>query len=197
MKSLVLALAFGLVACSPRTIVVRAPADQDVAVETGLRHTHFAQELGCTAVDVGTGILITAKHCVDGEEQGLGSQSSAGMVIYISPVLDFALLFDSARMNHPVPAMRAPKLGEHVYAIGFPVQLSTKEQKLTVTDGIMAGPDDGEGHLRFTAPIYFGNSGGGVWAEDGALIGISVSGFLSLPGMNYLVSVADVEPWIP
>lgn len=197
MKAVALALALGLAACAPRTIVVRAPSDQDVAVETGLKHTVFAKSLGCTAVDIGTGILITAKHCVDGEEQGLGSQSDAGMVIYISPDLDFALLFDSSRMDQPRPVLRAPRIGEHVYAIGYPAQLATKKQALTVTDGVMAGPDDGEGHLRFTAPIYFGNSGGGVWGEDGALVGISVSGFLNIPGMNFLVSAADVERWIP
>jgi S1-C subfamily serine protease len=194
-KALVLALALGLASCAPRTLVVRAPADTDVAVATGLRHTVFADKLGCSAIDVGRGIVVTAKHCVDHLE--LGGETEAGMVIYMSPDLDFALLFDAGRLQNPRPAIRAPRLGEHIYAIGYPVQLATKEQELTVTDGIVCGPGDGEGHLRITAPIYYGNSGGGLWAEDGAFVGVTVSGFLEMPGMNFVVSAADVEPWIP
>lgn len=195
MSRLALALALGLAACTPRTLVVRAPADTDVAVATGLRHTVFAKKLGCSAIDVGRGVLVTAKHCVD--EMELGDETESGMIIYVSPDPDFALLFDTARLDNPRPAIRAPKLGEHVYAIGYPVQLATKTQELTVTDGVMCGPGDGNGSLRFTAPIYFGNSGGGVWAEDGSFVGVSVAGFLEMPGMNFLVSAADVEPWIP
>lgn len=195
MKSLGLALALGLAACAPSAIVVRAPADVDVAVETGLKHTVFAKELGCSAVDVGRGVVVTAKHCVDDHE--LGQETGSGMIIYVSPTLDFALLFDTARLDNPRPRLRGPRLGEHLYAIGYPVQLATKKQELTVTDGILCGPDGGEGHLRFSTPIFYGNSGGGVWAEDGSFVGISVSGFLEMPGMNFLVSSADMEQWIP
>lgn len=195
MKPLVLALALGLAACSPRTLVVRAPAEQDVAVETGMKHTVFAEKLGCSAIDIGRGVVVTAEHCVD--HLALGDETGAGMIIYVSRDRDFALLFDVARLDNPRPTIRAPRLGEHVYAIGYPVQLATKKQALTVTDGIVAGPDDGEGHLRITAPVYYGNSGGGLWAEDGAFVGVTVSGFLEMPGMNFVVSAADVEPWIP
>lgn len=196
MKGLLLALALVLGGCT-RTVVLAVPAPVDVAVETGLKHTIFAKTAGCTAVDIGRGIVATARHCVqnaDGEASDVGD---LGMVIYVSPDLDFALLFDAARLENERPRMRAPRLGEHLYAIGYPVQLATKKQQLTVTDGVLCGPEDGEGALRFTAPIYFGNSGGGVWAEDGSLVGLSVSGFLEMPGMNFLVSAGDITPWVP
>ncbi len=196
MKAVVVALALVLASCAPRTLVVRAPAEQDVAVATGLRHTlHLPTVSGCTGVDVGRGIVVTAKHCVD--ELELGAETEAGMLIYMSPTLDFALLFDTGRLSNERPAMRAPRLGEHIYAIGYPVQLATRKQALTVTDGIVCGPDDGEGHMRISAPLYYGNSGGGLWAEDGSFVGVTVSGFLEMPGMTFVVSAADVEPWIP
>lgn len=200
MKRCVVALALALAACAPRTIVVAAPSRTDVAVATGLKHTVFVEEMGCTAVDVGRGFVVTAKHCVDDEEtqdDGLGRQYKAGLVVYVHKDLDFAILFDAGRLENKQPRLRAPRLGEHVYAIGYPVQVVTEKQALTVTDGIMCGPDDGEGHARFTAPIYYGNSGGGVWAEDGALIGISVSGVLAMPGMNFLVPADEIQTWLP
>jgi S1-C subfamily serine protease len=72
-------------------------------------------------------------------------------------------------------AIRQSRVGEHIYVVGFPVQLSTGKQALTVTDGVVAGPINGDGEVRITAPVYFGNSGGGVWGDDGALIGIAVN----------------------
>lgn len=163
---------------------------QNVAVVVSLRHTRFMPDPGCTAVDIGGGRVVTAKHCVD--EVDIGAKTAIGVLTYRDPDHDFAFLVNQEWVKHPAANLRAPILGEHVYAVGYPMQLSTDTQELTVTDGVVCGPSDEEGHLRFTAPIYFGNSGGGVWAEDGSLVGISVSGFLEMPGMNFMVSAEDV-----
>ncbi len=114
------------------------------------------------------------------------------MLVYKSPKFDFAVLVNQDWVKHPGVELRPPRLGEHVYTMGYPNQLATDTQELTVTDGVAAGPIDEEGHLRITAPIYFGNSGGGCWGEDGALLGITVSGFVELPGMNFMVSAEDI-----
>lgn len=168
----------------------------DVAVVTALKHTQFFKEAGCTAVDIGYGRVVTAKHCVEDEnpkkDWDVGEKTSMGVVTYISPKLDFAILVNQAWIKHPGVSLRPPRLGEHVYTVGYPVQLSTKTQELTVTDGVAAGPIDEEGNLRITAPIYYGNSGGGCWAEDGSLVGLTVNGYLQMPGMNYMVSAEDI-----
>lgn len=163
---------------------------------TALKHTKFFKEAGCTAVDIGYGRVVTAKHCVEDEDPerdwAVGESTSMGVLVYKSPELDFAVLINQDWLKNPGVELRAPRLGEHVYAVGYPVQLATDTQELTVTDGVAAGPIDEEGYLRITAPIYFGNSGGGCWAEDGSLLGITVSGYIRLPGMNYMVSAEDL-----
>jgi S1-C subfamily serine protease len=115
-----------------------------------------------------------------------------GILVFKSPKLDFAVFVNQEWLKHPNLELRNPRLGEHVYTVGYPLQLATGDQELTVTDGVAAGPLDEDGYLRITAPIYFGNSGGGCWAEDGSLLGITVSGFLGMPGMNYMVGAEDL-----
>lgn len=191
---LVLLAGCNLLAPQPAPPAVSPPPN--VAVVTALKHTQFFAEAGCTAVDIGYGRVVTAKHCVEDDDPernwDIGAATSVGVLTYKSPEFDFAVLVNQDWVKHPVVDLRAPRLGEHVYAVGYPVQLATDKQELTVTDGVAAGPFDEEGHLRITAPIYFGNSGGGCWAEDGSLLGITVSGYLSMPGMNYVVSAEDV-----
>jgi S1-C subfamily serine protease len=197
-RAAVLALALFLGACgfSARTEVVEAPERADVAVVAALKHTVYWKQAGCTAVDLGGGRVVTAKHCVEDEDPALnfpvGTKTDIGTVVFKSADRDFAVLINQDWVKHAAPAMRNPRLGEHLYAVGYPLQLSTKTQELTVTDGVAAGPLSDEGTLRITAPIYFGNSGGGAWAEDGSFLGVTVSGFLELPGMNYMVGAEDV-----
>jgi S1-C subfamily serine protease len=189
-------LVAGLVAALLGTGVAHAPAPVAVApVARALRHTVFAEDLGCTAVDVGQGQVLTAKHCVD--DLPWGSYTDEGRIVYVSADRDFAILFDPSRTDSPPACMRAPRLGEHLYAVGYPVQLVSDTQELTVTDGVFAGPRDSDGQYRITAPIYYGNSGGGVWGNDGCLLGLSVSGILQMPGMNYIVASQDIVPWLP
>jgi S1-C subfamily serine protease len=198
MKAVILALllaACGAAAPGPDVVIVTEKSSADVGVVTALKHTRLADDLGCTVVDLGRGIVATAKHCVD--ELEAGEETSAGVVVYQDPLRDFAFLYDLSRANGERPTLRAPRLGEHVYTVGYPVQVVTEIQELTVTDGVFAGPSDGEGHLRITAPIYFGNSGGGCWGEDGALVGITVSGVVKMPGMNYIVPADAVALQLP
>lgn len=201
MTGVVASLALCLSGCSllslPKAAEEPAAAAQpDVAVVTALKHTLYFEEAGCTAVDIGLGRVVTAKHCVEDDDPernwNIGDKCELGMLVYKSPDRDFAVLVDQARVGNPAPNMRAPRLGEHLYAVGYPLQLATDKQELTVTDGVVAGPLDEENHVRITVPIYFGNSGGGAWAEDGSLLGITVSGFMSHQAMYFMVSAEDV-----
>ncbi len=166
-----------------------APAIADVGISTALGHTVLMAE-GCTAVELGGGTVVTAKHCVDDIE--LGDVTSVGVLKFRSETWDFGLLFDEVNVEHVGPALRNCRFGEHLYTVGYPSQLATDTQELTVTDGLCAGPLDKEGNQRITAPIYYGNSGGGVWASDGSLLGISVNGYLDLPAMNYMVPAEEI-----
>lgn len=179
--------------CNPPAMVISVPSSPAVGVRVGIQHTVFLDYLGCTGVSMGKGMVATAKHCVEDKE--VGTETRDGTLAWVHDSKDIALLFVANRVTDISPVYREARLGEHLYAIGYPVQLPTRTQELTVTDGVFAGPlnDDGEG--RFTAPIYYGNSGGGVWSDEGALLGFSVNGFLQVPGMNYMVMVTDLlEP---
>lgn len=186
-----------LLASCTKVVVVDPGKTEDVGVQTALQHTIHADDLGCTAVDVGRGMVVTARHCVDELEPG--TDTAEGYLVYKSASRDFAVLFDTARLDAASVCLRAPRIGERLYAVGYPAQLADPgEQALTVTDGVFAGPTDAsDGSVRITAPIWYGNSGGGVWATDGCLLGISVSGYLRVPGMNYMVSSPDIKPWLP
>lgn len=197
MYKLLLAIFLAGCGAAPSVSVTVAPPEnrENVGVSVGLKHTLHMLE-GCTAVDAGYGFILTAKHCVD--ELSVGSITSVGTLVFVSANRDFAILFDVKSANHQKPKMRACNIGEHLYAIGWPVQMVNDKMALTVTDGLCAGPvDESDGELRITAPIYFGNSGGGVWGDDGALLGLSVKGILGMPAMNYMVSVSDIEPFLP
>lgn len=194
-SSRLLLAALLLGACAaPQPAAPVAPVAVDVGIATALQHTVFMPDPGCTAVDVGNGFVVTAKHCTT--EMQVGDVTAIGMFAHASVTEDFAIFYDVARTTHLVPAMRSCVFGEHLYTVGYPVQKDDDTQQLTATDGLCAGPLNGDGEARITAPIYYGNSGGGVWGEDGALLGLSVNGYLNMPAMNYMVPSVDLGPWV-
>jgi S1-C subfamily serine protease len=71
-------------------------------------------------------------------------------------------------------------VGETVYVAGYPQIFADNKVYLSVTRGVLAtvnvspnnsAVDSGLFH-RIDAQIYFGSSGGGVWNEDGDLVGL-------------------------
>jgi S1-C subfamily serine protease len=143
------------------------------AVEYAIEHTAFIKDPGCTGVRITPGLLVTAKHCI--EERHEGDPFAGGVLYHVDPKSDFVIVVRPFYAMAAPIRMRAPRRGEHVYVVGFPVQLSSGEQELTVTDGIVTGGTNEDHEARITAPVYFGNSGGGVWADDGCLVGIAVN----------------------
>lgn len=185
-----LAMLVLLAGCAaPAQVVVEVPGSHpDVAVKTAVPHTLLMTE-GCTAVSVGSGFVLTAEHCVHGSE--LGDSFSVGLLVMTSlstgRVGDWALLFNPDSVNDEPICMRAPVFGEHIYSVGYPGWRHDGEQRLTVQDGLVAAAeavsvDYGDGMsyvnlLRYSVPTDPGNSGGGLWAEDGCLVGLTSGGF--------------------
>ncbi len=165
-----------LVALAGCTVVqvpsAHAPAIERSPVELAVQRTVHLRASGCTGVLVGADRLVTAKHCAPDDAKA-GDAYEGGTLLHVSPTYDFVVVqvVDARRRIE----LRTGQVGEHLYVVGYPVQLGNSEQELTVTDGVVAGPTDQEGQARITAPVYFGNSGGGVWSDDGALLGIAVS----------------------
>ncbi len=80
------------------------------------------------------------------------------------------------------------KIGEKVYAIGSPQSLEN-----TLSEGIISGlrEMDGVRYIQTTAPIAQGSSGGGLFDEEGRLIGITT--FIVKGGGNLNFAVAIDE----
>jgi hypothetical protein len=202
MRFLVLLALLG--SCAGQPAVRPEPPRQVDTVAFAIRRSVLLRPPGCTGVEVADGVVVTAKHCLnEGAVAGdaFGNSALAGTIRYVSPRHDFAVI-EYPRLQpgiHKI-AIRDYVIGEHVYIVGFPTQLRSGEQELTVTDGLMAGPVDSEGTARTTAEAYFGNSGGGVWGEDGALLGILVSinavpsayGPMPYPAQTYMVPMKHV-----
>ncbi|NTU58978.1 MAG: tetratricopeptide repeat protein [Chlorobiaceae bacterium] len=81
---------------------------------------------------------------------------------------------------------RALKIGSRVYAIGSPRGL-----ELTLSDGIISGfrEVDGGYFIQTTAPISSGSSGGGLFDEEGCLIGLPTFFLTEGQQLNFAVPV--------
>ena len=95
-----------------------------------------------------------------------------------------------------VPDMKAPaisigstktlKVGSRVYAIGAPEGLI-----LTLSEGIISSlrPVEGGQYLQITAPISHGSSGGGLFDEEGRLIGLTTFYIADGQQLNFAVPI--------
>ena len=82
------------------------------------------------------------------------------------------------------------KVGAKVYAVGAPKGLS-----LTLSDGIVSSlrPVDGGHYIQTTAAISPGSSGGGLFDENGALVGLTTFYLAEGQNLNFAVPVEWVK----
>lgn len=151
---------------------------------------------GGTAVDIGHGALVTARHVVEGDEDCVFVLDQGDNVLKYAtwtkkdPDHDIALLYspDLEQANSAGASLCEPQLGDELIAVGYPRGPNDRIQRLSVTTGVVSSEGWGEGEVRITAPIYFGNSGGGAWNRRGScLTGVTVSGFMQMDGWYFIV----------
>jgi len=95
--------------------------------------------------------------------------------------------------EHVELATEMPALGEQVYVVGHVKGLYWTYIRGTVAAYRNGLPVDRNGpFLQLSAPIYFGNSGGGVFNSDGELVGI-VSFMLGAPLTNFAIPVKRIR----
>jgi len=137
-----------------------------------------------SAVAIAPRLLVTACHVVAGATGVTIARDSGKRVVKIDTVTpdpehsrDLCLLTTDEALP-AVPAAIAPidsvKVGEKVYAIGSPLGL-----ELTLTDGIVSAlrvaPNETLPGIQTSAAIAPGSSGGGLFDEDGRLVGVTVA----------------------
>ena len=158
--------------------------------------------------------VLTAKHVIESNEDNiaikvvLGELSFYAKEAILHPTYDIAVL--AFQTSHVLSCAEIdngnPKPIEEVYAAGYPLQIG-----LIVSHGI-ANYETFQSTARgfaplwlCSAPIYPGNSGGGVFSkESGKLIGVSVmvgaqlSGFDQriVPHIHFFIPTAAIHSWI-
>lgn len=202
----------------PATVTVTGPATSTSVADTDFPNLVARVRSGvlrietanCGGSSVGTGILLsphfiaTVEHVVDGAALVLikrnGNILATATVIGADPARDLALL----RTRTPMTgysfrlASRAPRLGEAVAALGYPLGLP-----LTVTRGSVSGlertiPIEGidRRHLVQTdAAVNPGNSGGPlIVTSTGEVVGLIDAGSTTFNGIGFAVSSLVGKP---
>lgn len=77
----------------------------------------------------------------------------------------------------PIPPLSEPKTGQSITAIGYPLTAALGEDPRVVTGVVSAlkGVQADATRAQITAPVQPGNSGGPVFNEQGAVVGVTVA----------------------
>lgn len=170
---------------APRSYVLKAESDQGSG----------------SLVMVAPGLALTAAHVSGTDGNRLKVNGQLIKVVKINFDLDVALVAVSA----PCPCAPLgvlPEEDDRVVAVGFPLTVS---QFATV--GHMQGLSPNNNHLLASAPIIFGNSGGGLFAfQQGQwkLVGITVNmaganlGMFGVPVPHIVgsVPITSIMEWL-
>ncbi len=160
-----------------------------------MAHSECSTTYQGSGVVVGPGIVLTSAHVVQGTEEVkvlLNGKAFYASAHILAPELDLCLLRVPALPCPPVPLAGegALQVDAKVQAIGFPGGLG-----LTSTSGVLTERWRFRGSqlLQSNAPVRPGNSGGGLFTEDGHLLGITTFVLLTYEGLNLCVPAS----WIP
>jgi Trypsin-like peptidase domain len=152
------------------------------------------------------GTVVTNFHVIDGCSSAIvkftdGAFYQIAGILAADPTKDIAILkIDGSRMDFPflvIADSDQAEVGEHVVAIGSPLALlelagnSDISTEATVSDGIISGKRDWEGHgitvLQTTAPISHGSSGGALLDLRGQVLGITTMMIGDAQNINFVV----------
>ncbi|MGR3503087.1 S1C family serine protease [Pseudaestuariivita sp.] len=123
--------------------------------------------------------IMTADHVVDGCAWVSLADGTALTILARDPDLDLAVLTSSRRAQTwlTMGTTRKPRLGQNVFALGFPF-LGMFDQGLAVTGGNVSALPSTSGkraRMMVSAPVQPGNSGGPLIGANGTVLGVIVS----------------------
>lgn len=120
----------------------------------------------CSGVMVAPGVLLTAAHCFSPSDTPLDE------VIKMDKDVDL-MLVKAPQLDCPcAPIAKTSAVDDIVHAVGFPLMSGVQ----VLTSGrIQSLTLEKPGFMMISAPVIFGNSGGGIFNSDGELVGIASS----------------------
>lgn len=177
----------------------------------------------CTAVWVSPSRILTANHCVEGAAEALEQEPSQVQLHYVmqdevagfrqepygmhtarvlsrDPVTDLALLEAQGPVrDHTYASVgREPAQGAHLRIMGHPTGLywSLIEGNVAAYRWNLGGPAQIQCDvMQVSAPVYFGNSGGGAFNNDGELVGIA-SFIMRGPDLAFFISANTIREFL-
>jgi len=121
-----------------------------------------------------------------------GDETWNARAAWIDPNHDLAFLRVAGLKAPPASLHRSRPLevGERVYAIGVPEGL-----ELTLSEGMVSGLRQYQGGyaIQTSAPISRGSSGGGLFDQEGELVGITSFGLIEGQNLNFALPAEWVE----
>lgn len=170
------------------------------SVANHIAKSHLPKEIA-EQLEIDVDVIGVKIHYIQvNEVMGIGEEPSA---VHLSKVIlddadhDVALIKAVGDAipahDYAVMADNYPAVGEKIYVVGH-----VKGLYWTYIEGVVAGyraglPVDKNGpFIQLSAPVYFGNSGGGVFNSDGEVVGI-VSFMMGAPLTNFAIPIKRVR----
>lgn len=171
----------------------------------------------CSGVWIGKEMILTAAHCVTENDDkpeispvgnsvnyfvpddisgkldvsSLFSKSRLGVIVAYDENIDLALISTPKAPEHDFVRLTSDdiKAGDEVHIVGHPAGLWwTYSRGVVSATRVMDGPlPIKQLTLQISAPVWFGNSGGGAFNERGELIGISSYIYPKGPSLSFFV----------
>jgi S1-C subfamily serine protease len=127
------------------------------------------------------GVLVTNFHVIKGADRVIAHLPSGAFYLLrgikgVDEKADFAILQFDARETPSVKGFADSDLlrtGDHVFTLGTPEGLEA-----TYSTGVISNPArqvDGQSLIQFSAPISSGSSGGGLFNDNGEVVGITTA----------------------
>lgn len=170
---------------SASTVVVKKINTQDQQRNSGTG----------SGIVMGEGYVVTNCHVIKNAKaltvHSAGKDYSASL-LYADWPRDVCAL-NVAGLEAPAAVLgqsKTLKVGAKVYALGAPKGLA-----LTLSDGIISGFRERKAglHIQTTAAISRGSSGGGLFDEDGALIGLTTFYMADAQNLNFAIPIEWVS----
>ena len=160
----------------------------------------------CGGVWVGEEELLTAYHCLRDagvgkvgsglRVRGYGGVMGKGEVVRMDGGVDLGLVLVRGMGHGVIRVGKRGRVGDRLHVVGHAKGLEWSYLQGWVSSYREMDVEHGHGEfLQVTAPIYYGDSGGGVFNALGELVGIT-SFIYKVPNVGFAIRSEDIEKFL-